>query len=319
MSGRVVVLGAAGRLGRAAAEAFRDAGWSVASMVRARAASRAAANTDIVEADARDPGSVIEAARGADIVLHALNAPYTSWPKLAIPYAKASIAAAKQAGATLMLPGNLYNYGSPLPPDLDESTPMRPLSRKGRLRVVIEEGMQAAAGDGVRVVIIRTGDFFGGPSLGSWFDRVIVRDIANARVTYPGPLDVVHEWAYVQDVAAAFVKVAAARDKLAAFESLGFSGHAVTGRELVAAIARVLGRNMKVARMPWLALKLLAPAVPIFRELAELAYLWNEPHRIVGAKLKKFIGDVPHTPFDAAVAAALDDLGLIAPHMAARR
>jgi hypothetical protein len=65
--------------------------------------------------------------------------------------------------------------------------------------------------------------------------------------------------------------------------------------------------------MPWFGLRLLSPVVPIFRELSEMAYLWNEPHRIDGEKLAAAIGKVPRTPFDAAVAAALDDLGLIAP------
>ena len=51
--------------------------------------------------------------------------------------------------------------------------------------------------------------------------------------------------------------------------------------------------------------------VPIFRELTEIAYLWNEPHRIDGQKLLAAIGPVPHTPFETAIAAALDDLGLI--------
>ena len=34
MKGRIIVLGAAGRLGFVAAEAFRDAGWQVKGLVR---------------------------------------------------------------------------------------------------------------------------------------------------------------------------------------------------------------------------------------------------------------------------------------------
>jgi len=41
MKGRIVVLGGAGRLGRAAAEAFKSAGWQVASLVRGSAAGSA--------------------------------------------------------------------------------------------------------------------------------------------------------------------------------------------------------------------------------------------------------------------------------------
>ncbi len=84
------------------------------------------------------------------------------------------------------------------------------------------------------------------------------------------------------------------------------------------AISAVLGRKMRVAQMPWFMLRLLAPVVPIFRELAEIAYLWNEPHRIDGQKLAAAIGAVPHTPFETAIAAALDDLGLIGPRKRGR-
>jgi NAD(P)-dependent dehydrogenase (short-subunit alcohol dehydrogenase family) len=60
-------------------------------------------------------------------------------------------------------------------------------------------------------------------------------------------------------------------------------------------------------RMP----RLLSPVVPIFRELTEVAYLWNKPHRIDGGKLAATIGEVQQARFETAVAAALDDLGLI--------
>jgi nucleoside-diphosphate-sugar epimerase len=320
VSGRIIVLGAAGRLGRAAAEAFRDAGWSVASQVRASAAPRAAPGTEIVEVDARDAESLIEAARGADVVLHALGPPYTQWPKFALAQADAAIAAARAAGAMLMFPGNVYNYGPPIPPLIDETTPMQATTRKGRMRVEIEQRMQAAAQQGVRTIVLRAGDFYGGAGLGSWFDRVIVKEISGGTVTYPGALDVTHTWAYVPDLAAAMVRLADARETLGAFETFGFAGHTVTGRELIAAIARALGRsNLKVARMPWLMLRLLAPVVPIFRELSEVSYLWNQPHRIDGSKLAATIGEVPQTPFEAAVTAALDDLGLIKPRRSPRR
>ncbi len=32
------------------------------------------------------------------------------------------------------------------------------------------------------------------------------------------------------------------------------------------------------------------------RELAEIAYLWEVPHRIAGDRAQAAIGEVPHTP-----------------------
>lgn len=308
MSGRVLVLGAAGRLGRVAAEAFRDAGWQVGSLVRGSAAPRAASGTEVIELDARDTDSVIEAARGFDVVLHALNVPYAQWQASAFGFAETAIAAARGAGATLLMPGNVYGYGTGMPEILDEDTPMRPTSRKGALRVAIDERLRAEAEQGLPVVILRAGDFYGGGG-GSWLDRVIVNHLVHGRLAYPGPLDVVHPWAYLPDLAAAFVRVAEKRETLPPFASFGFPGHAVTGRELTTAISKAVGRPLTIDQMQWWMLRALSPLVPIFRELCEISYLWKLPHRVDGRRLAAAIGKVPHTPFETAVTAALYELG----------
>jgi nucleoside-diphosphate-sugar epimerase len=195
-----------------------------------------------------------------------------------------------------------------MPSVIDEATPMRPSARKGQLRVAMEERMAEAAERGVRTIILRAGDFFGG-GRGSWFDLVLTKDIVSGRLTYPGPLDVVHEWAYLPDVAAALVRLAEVREKLWPFEVFDFPGHAVTGREFTTAIARALHRQLQVKRMTWWLIHALRPIVPLCRELSEIAYLWNEPHRIGGGKLAGVIGEIPRTPLDVAVNRALHDLG----------
>jgi len=308
MSSRILVLGAAGRFGRLAAEAFRDAGWTVASLVRPGAAAHAPKGTEVLELNALDHAAVAEAARGADVVLHALNPPLTDWPRLALPLAYSAITAAEMAGATLIFPGSLYNYGSPLPPVIDEATLMRPTSRKGQLRLAIEDRMAEAADRGTRTIVLRAGDFFGG-GRGAWMDLVIAKEIRQSRVTYPGPLDAVHEWTYLPDLAAALVRLAVMREKLGRFETFGFAGHAVTGREFIGAIAKATGRRLEVKRMGWWLIHGLRPFLALPRELSEIAYLWQEPHRIAGDKLATAIGDVPHTPLDVAVARALQHLG----------
>jgi nucleoside-diphosphate-sugar epimerase len=308
MPGRILVLGAAGRFGHAAAEAFRDADWTVAGFVRPGAASRAPSEIGIVEGDALDRAAVAAAAEGADVVLHALNPPYTEWPKFALPHAYAAIEAAEAAGATLMFPGNVYSYGAGMPEVLDEATPMQPTSRKGKLRAEIEQRVREAAERGVRTIILRAGDFYGG-GRGSWFDLVITRDLRHGRVTYPGPLDVVHAWAYLPDLAAAMVRLAERRATLGAFATFGFAGHAVTGQEMGAAIAAALKRRLMVRRMGWWLVKTFGQLTALGRELSEIEYLWRTPHRLSGEKLKSVLGDVSHTPFADAVAATLRELG----------
>jgi nucleoside-diphosphate-sugar epimerase len=310
VSSRILVLGAAGRIGYLAAEAFRDAGWTVDGLVRPGTAARTPPGIRAVEANALDHSGVAKAAYGADVVLHALNPPFTEWPRQALSLAYSAINAAESAGATLLFPGNLYNYGSPLPSVIDETTPMRPTSRKGRLRVAIEDRMQEATERGMRAIIVRAGDFFGG-GRGSWLDLALTKDLGRGRLTYPGPTGLLHEWAYVPDLAATLVRLAAVREQLAPFASFAFPGQSVTGHEFCTAIARASGRGLQIRRMSWWLIHALRPIVPLCRELSELAYLWHEPHRVDGHRLEALIGSVPRTPLEVAVARALQELGVV--------
>lgn len=309
MKGQILVLGAAGRLGFAAAEAFRDAGWSVKGLVRPGAEWRAPRGIVVIETN--DRAVAVKEARGTDIVLHALNAPYTGWARHALPLAYSAIEAAEQSGATLMFPGNVYNYGASMPPVLDETMPMQPTSRKGKLRNEVELRLREASDRGVRTIILRAGDFFG-RGQGSWFDLVLIKELAQNRITYPGPLDVVHEWAYLPDYVEALVRLAAVRAALEPFATFGFSGHAVTGQEFVSAIAKASGRALKIGHINWWMMRTFGSIWKMGRELTEIGYLWQVPHQIDGSKLATAIGKVPHTPLDTAVARALRELGAIA-------
>ena len=306
MSGRILVLGAAGRLGYTATEAFRDAGWQVRGLVRPGRAGAVAPDVEPVEAVTRDEAAA--AGRGCDVVLNALNPIITQWQKNALSLAYGAIATAESNGATLLFPGSVWNYGRDMPPVLDETTPMRPTGRKGRLRAEIEQRIGEACDRGMRAIVLRAGDFFGG-GRGSWFDLVIAKDIARNRLTYPGPLDVVHAWAYLPDFAAALVQLAERRERFARFEVFGFPGHAVTGAGLIGAVEAVTQNTFNVRTMSWWLVRTVGRLSAFGRELTELEYLWRVPHRINGEKLRAAIGELPHTPLPDAVTASLRALG----------
>jgi nucleoside-diphosphate-sugar epimerase len=306
MKERIFVLGAAGRLGYAAAEAFRDAGWSVKGLVRPGRAAFAPRRIEVVEVATRD--AAVAAAQGCDVVLNALNPVITDWQDKALSLAYSAIAAAETNGATLIFPGNVWNYGRDMPPVLDETTPMDPSTRKGGIRVEMEQRLREASERGMRTIVLRAGDYFGA-GRGSWLDLVITKDLERGRLTYPGSDDVVHSWAYLPDLTATLVRVAAERARFAPFETFGFPGHAVTGRELIDAIEAATRRTYNLRKMSWWMLKTIGQLLALGRELAELEYLWRTPHRIDGSKLRNAIGELPHTPLAEAVKTSLRALG----------
>jgi len=310
----VLVLGANGRFGAAAVQAFAAAGWRVLAQAR-RAPNTLPGGARHVAVDLADTAALAAAAAGARTVVYAVNPLYTQWAAQALPLARLGMDAAQRLQAAFMLPGNVYNYGAGMPALLREDTAQWPTARKGRLRVDMETELRARSSQGLRSVVIRAGDFFGAGS-GSWLDLVIAKDLRRGKLVYPGPLDVPHAWAYLPDLARAFVAAATAGDALPAFAPLHFAGHTLTGAEFLAAVERAAAAlgvapaaGFKHGGMPWGVLRLGGLVVPMWREVAEMAYLWRVPHAIDGSAMRAALGALPATDIDTAMRQALVALG----------
>lgn len=304
----VMVLGANGRLGRAAVAAFAAAGWAVRAVVRPglkRTGRRAPpaqwpAGVAVVAADALDLAALRPAAQGVAVIVNALNPDYTQWQRLLPPLTAAAIALAEDGGATLMLPGNVYNFGQQLPPLLDEDTPFAGNHAKARQRIALEAALaEAAARRGVRSIVIRAGDFLGDE--GTWIDLAMAKALRRGRFTQMGPADLPHAWAWLPDLAQAFVQVAGHRSALPPHAVLHFAGHTLSGAQLQQAFEAALGRPLKAARFPWWLMRLVAPVAALPRALLEMRHLWQRPHRLDGRRLAALIGPEPHTPLDEVV------------------
>ena len=225
---------------------------------------------------------------------------------------------ALQLGATLIFPGNVYNFGAAMPAVLTETTEQYPTTQKGMLRCQMEQALKDRAADGLRSIVVRAGDFFGGPGNGTWMDISILKNLAKGRVTYPGRMDAIHSWAYLPDLAHTMVALAEVRSQCGAHEVYHFPGYALTGAQFVDALTCAARRThilqpgvaLKVSGFPWPMVRLGGLLVPMWRELCKMRYLWDVPHRLQGDKLARVIGAVPHTPIEQALTEVLRNAGL---------
>ena len=316
-----LVLGANGRFGAAAVAAFAAAGWTVLAQAR-RAPAGLPHGARHLAVALEDTEALVAAAAGACVVVHAINPAYTDWARLLLPLARQGLDAAERLGALFMLPGNVYGYGEDMPSVLREDTPVRPTNEKGRLRVDLEAEIAGRARAGrLRAVVIRAGDFYGGGQ-GSWIDLAVVKSLRTGKLVYPGPRDVPHAWAYLPDLARAFVALAerARADDAPGFETLHFAGHTMTGTELLDAVeaaAADLGivppvvekRGWRHGAMPWGFIRVMGFVMPMMKAIAEMSYLWRVPHALDGTRLAARIGPQPQTLPRQAMCQALVNLG----------
>lgn len=315
-----LVIGATGSVGGEVARALLAAGWRVTGLARdpQGAARRAGWVGDVgwIAGDAMHEADVVSAARGAKIVFHGANPPgYKNWRGLAIPMLRHSITAADAAGARLIFPGNVYNFGPDAGAVVTESSPQNPRTRKGRIRVEMEVILEEASENGTRALIIRAGDFFGPHQSASWFKDAMVKPGRPLKsVTYPGVHQAGHAWAYLPDLAATIARLATIEASLPVFERLNFGGHWLSrGVQMAEAIRRAAGNpDMPIRKLPWALIYAGAPFSTFMREALEMRYLWQVPLRLDNTKLLGLLGTEPHTPLDVAIADTLAALGCLA-------
>lgn len=309
-----LILGVNGGVGSQVSQMLQQRGWRVRAMTRQRTSTGATDGVERVTGDAMNRQDVLDAAKGAGLIVHAVNPPgYRNWESQVLPMLDNTIAAAEACGARIVFPGSVYNFGPDAFPLLTEDSPQKPFTRKGALRVEMERRLKMASMRGVPVLIVRAGDFFGPDARNNWFSQMLVkpgkpvRGVQNPAAPYAG-----HQWAYLPDVAETIGRLLDRADELPAFAVYHMEGFwDFDGLQLVEAIERVVGHPVKRRRLSWSGIKLAAPFVPLFREVLEMQYLWQMPIRMSNRKLTDFLGTEPKTPIDIAVATTLASLGCL--------
>ncbi len=318
-----LIIGATGSFGGHAAAALAKHGWAIRALARdpAAAALKAGPRMPIewVKGDAMIAEDVAAAAWGApagvDVIVHAANPPrYRNWPGTVIPMFRNTLAAAQATGARVVLPGSVYNYAPDSGARIAEDAPQAPATRKGKIRVEMEAMLEAAAGDGVRGLLLRAGDYFGPAAPNSALSWLTLRSGGQVRCVFsPGPMRVGHAFAYLPDLAETLARLLEREADLADFESFHFTGHWLArGDDMANAIRRASGRpRIPLLPFPYPVVVALSPFDETLRELLEMRYLWRKPIGLDDTKLRAFLGDVPFTPLDTALRITLEDMGCI--------
>lgn len=300
-------MGAAGAFGAAVSAELMRRGERVRALVR-RAGS-APEGTEEVVGDAADAEALERAADGVATIFWGARPPLEREPTHLLPLVDALTSVAARRRVTVVFPtttdGLKLIYDVPLPADAPLAEPIDRPNPQRRVRRLAEDQLQVLAEvEGVRVVLVRSVDWFG-PRVRTDEGGAMLRAVAAGEpLPWFGPFEVGHAFAFVEDVARVAVDFRALEGR-PTWEVAPVGGTFFAGAPAFAeAVAAAAGRPVPLRRV-W-------PAMVQARALfdrraaafAERLYLWRGAILLDDTRSRRLVGYEP-TPAAEALARTL--------------
>ncbi|WP_187260942.1 NAD-dependent epimerase/dehydratase family protein [Pontibacter beigongshangensis] len=255
----------------------------------------------IAEGDANSPELLKKLAAGASHIFHGINYPYPEWEGNMERITQYIIEAATPNKATILFPGNIYNYG--LTQHITETSPEAPCSRKGRIRVHLEQLLKDAAAAGkCHVVNLRLPDFWGPNVLNEGIAPIFCGALAGKAMPWLIRNDIPHQLVYTPDAAKAFYQLSQLQPELPPYALYNFAGEVVPSiRAWQQQIAQLAGTSPRHKVYSKGLVSFLSLFMPLMREIKEMAYLWGNTLLLHDDKLRHTLPQLTPTPMPEAI------------------
>lgn len=292
----VLVMGVTGTFGKAVAITLRTHGYEVSALMRHP--DRLPVELQgirVIQGDVMDQTALAQACEGVDTIVYGINPANYDWKDKAVTYLEAVTTMAEQKRLTLLFPGNVYNYDPADGPEIDEQTLQHPRTGKGKIRVAMEQRLKQSTQHGVKVIVLRMGDFIARDSKSSWLAAIVKMKKDRIELSSPGPETLRRTWAYVPDAAEVAVRLLQRADELDGFNTFHFRGIHLSMQQMAKALGDACGKQVSIKDFPWWLVRLASPFSTLFGGLNEMRYLWDEELSLSDEKLSSFLGNVPIT------------------------
>ncbi len=300
---KVLILGISGTFAKYVAQEMQDLGWEIKAMMRnPKRLPSQFGGIEVVQGDASCLEDVQRAAEGVSALVYGISPDNYDWEDKALPWLDITARVAEEKQLTIIFPGNIYNYNPEQVSLVDEKTPQAPISRKGEIRQHMEMRLESAAKKGAKVLILRMGNFIAPKPLQSVLPTILQEKKDKIVLQTPGDESLKQAWAYVPDAAKTIGLLMHKINALPAFNVFHFAGYGFSIKELAKAMEQTTGKRVVVKAFPWWFLHILRPFMTVIQGVFEMRYLWNYELLMDESKLRKTLGEVPHTPVIQALA-----------------
>jgi len=307
-----VILGYAGGIGSAAAKALLNRGEKVTGIVRnIDKAEKYAAYTpgiNLVKGDAFSPESLEGVlSKGVKNLFYCVNVPYPDWEVKVRQMLAIAINTCARHNVKLIFPGNVYIYGLAKYNPVDEKHPYAAHTKKGRIRIEMEQMLKdASEKKGLVYTITRFPDFYGPFVINGFSEKIFTNSLTGKSLLWVGDKKTVTEFIYIEDAGEAMA-VAALSEKgnNRVFNVPGY-GEITSEAFLNQIVKQGSGTSKLNVLNSNLVFNILGMFNKTISELKEMLYLKRTKLILDGSLYKNTFGSVPARTYEQGIAETMD-------------
>ncbi|BAQ09533.1 NAD-dependent epimerase/dehydratase [Bacillus sp. OxB-1] len=294
---RALVLGASGGMGFSIVNELIDRGVEVVAFARSeqklKALYQGHQGISIQTGDIFNLQDVVAASEHVDVIFQAANIPYSQWEDKLILFIGNVLKAAEINQTKLVLIENIYAYGRSTGAKISESTPKRPNTKKGKIRLQVEQLVQQR---NVPTIIAHFPDFYGPNAENTLLHFTLKNAVQHKKAMFIGNRTIAREFIYTPDGAKAVVNLAMHDNTYGQNWNIPATD-IVTGEELIQIIRDLTGYDKPVSTVSKNLIRFLGIFNADMRETVEMFYLNEEPVVLDGSKYENEIGPLPRTSY----------------------
>lgn len=290
--------GATGALGSAVVRQLVHCDVTIRAFVRDPGRFRAVhpgVSAELAVGNALTPADLRPALADCDAVFHCVGFPLAEF-ELTVEAADALVGSAP-ADAHVLYPGNTWVFGEDPELPVTPETPFDPPSRVARLKAEADDVLTGAS---LPTTVVHLPDFYGPGVDNPVMRRLFEPALAGRDGRFPGPVDVPHEFVYVDDAARALVSAAGEAVAEDRRYTVGAT-RSITVREFGRLAYDAAGTFGEVRPMSELLLRVLGLVSDEARLGQQVMHVYRRDLRMDGSAIEADVGFAPRVDYEEGV------------------
>ena len=250
-------------------------------------------NITIIPGDVFNEQELMEAAKGVDVIFHAISFPYQDWEDKHMQCLDIMLRVAQEQQAKIALVDNIYAYGRQSTNIVTEEAKKEPHTKKGKIRLAMENKLKES---NIPSLIVHMPDLYGPNAENTILNETLKSVVKGKKANFVGNMQVAREFLYTFDGAKAMIELALRPDTYNQNWNVP-AVQVITGEQLVTILREITGYTKGVRTISKAMIRFIGIFSPFMKEMVEMMYLNEEPVILSGEKYEKEIGVLPRTSY----------------------